>query len=48
MDVSPHLKIRTPLGGIASRAMWEGRTKLEAVYGSVVERSRLYGRRNGD
>ena len=32
MDVSPHLKIRTPLVEITSRAMREGRGDLEALY----------------
>ena len=40
MDVSPHLKIRTPLAENAFRAMWEGRDNLEAVYGFVAEQSR--------
>ena len=40
MQVSPHLKIRMPLGGITSRAMREGRENLEGVYGFVAERSR--------
>ena len=40
MDVSPHLKIRTPLVGITSRAMREGRDNLEAVWEFAAERSR--------
>ena len=40
MDVSPHLKIRIPLGRITSRAMREGRENLEALYEFAAERSR--------
>ena len=43
MDVSPHLKIWTPMVGITSRAMREGRYDLEALYGFVGERSRVEG-----
>ena len=47
MDVSPHLKIRTPLVGITSRAVREGRGNLEALYEFVGEQSRAWGRRGG-
>ena len=47
MDVSPHLKIRTRLVGITSRAMREGRGNLKALYEFVGEQSRAYGSRGG-
>ena len=40
MDVSSHLKIRMPRGGITARAMREARDNLEALYEFVVEQSR--------
>ena len=40
MDVSPHLRIRTPLAEITPRAMWEGRDNLEALYGFVAHQAR--------
>ena len=40
MGVSPHLKIKMPLGGITSRAMRLARENLEAVYGFAAEQSR--------
>ena len=39
MDVSPHLKFRSPLVGITSRAMREGRADLKALYEFVVRKS---------
>ena len=47
MDVSPHLKIRTPLAENAFRAMWEGRDNLEALYEFAAHQSRPYGHRSG-
>ena len=43
MDVSPHLKIRTPLAEITVRAVRQVRDNLEVLYGFVAERSRPYG-----
>ena len=40
MDVSPHLKIRTPLAEIAFRAMWAARDNMVALYEFVAERQR--------
>ena len=36
MDVSPHLKIRMPLGGITPRALQDDRHALESVIGIAV------------
>ena len=47
MDVSPHLKIRTPLAEITVRAMRQARDNLEGVYGFVAEQSRSCGHRGG-
>ena len=47
MDVSPHLKIGTPLGEITARAMWQARENLEALYEFVGHQARAYGRRGG-
>ncbi|MDE2763543.1 MAG: hypothetical protein OXQ94_05620 [Gemmatimonadota bacterium] len=47
MEVSPHLKIRTQLVGITSRAMREGRDDLEGIWEFAVERSRPYRHRGG-
>ena len=40
MDVSPRLKIRTPLGEITPRAMRQARDDLETLYGFAADRSR--------
>ena len=47
MEVTPHLKIRTPLAEITSRAMREGRENLEGVWEFVGEQSRPYRHRSG-
>ena len=47
MDVSPHLKIRTPLPEITPRAMRQARDNLEALYEFAGDRSRAYGHRSG-
>ncbi len=47
MEVSPHLKIRTPLVEITRRAVGEGRGNLAGVWEFVGTQSRAYGRRSG-
>ncbi len=47
MDVSPHLKIRTPLVEITPRAMREARENLEALYEFATHQSRPYGNHSG-
>ena len=47
MDVSPHLKIRTPLAEITPRAMRHARDNLEALYEFAAHQSRPYGHRSG-
>ena len=47
MAVSPHLKIRTPLGEITPRAMRQAKDNLEALYEFAADQSRPYGRRSG-
>ena len=47
MDVSPNLKIRTPLAEITPRAMRQARDNLEALYEFAVDRSRPCGHRSG-
>lgn len=46
MEVSPHLKIRTPLAEITRRAMREGRDNMEALYEFAANQSRSYGHRS--
>ena len=48
MDVSPHLKIRTPLAEITPRAMRQARDNLEALYEFAAQQARPYGQRSGD
>ena len=43
MDVTPHLKIKTPLAGITPRAMREARENMEALYEFAAHQSRSYG-----
>ena len=47
MDVSPHLKIKTPLAEITPRAMQQTRDNLEALYEFAAHQSRSYGHRSG-
>ena len=47
MDVSPRLKIRTPLAEIAPRAMRQARDDLEALYDFAARQSRSCGHRRG-
>ena len=47
MDVSPHLKIKTPLAEITPRAMRQARDNLEALYEFAAHQSRPYGHRSG-
>lgn len=47
MEVSPHLKIRTPLVEISARAMRGARENLDALYEFVGEQSRAPGLRSG-
>ena len=47
MDVSPHLKIRTPLAEITPRAMRQARDNLEALYEFAAHQSRPCGHRSG-
>ena len=47
MDVSPHLKIRTPLVEITRRAMREARDNMEALYEFVGDQARPCGHRGG-
>ena len=41
MDVSPHLKIRTPLGEVTASAMRQARDNLAALYEFVGRRARV-------
>ena len=47
MDLSPHLKIGTPLAEITPRAMRQARDNLEALYKFVCHQSRPYGHPGG-
>lgn len=47
MEVSPHLKIRTPLVEISARAMREARGNMEALYEFAAHQSMPYGYRSG-
>lgn len=47
MEVSPHLKIRTPLFEITRRAVREGRENLEGVWEFAAEQCRPYGHHSG-